>query len=185
MAETYYFCDNTHRHPNKEVLQIKTLQDDPKCPYCGGVMTYGRYWGPLIATRKKTEFVTILDPGKTIFLKGEAVPRETFDQENERVKKLGERQATGETFTGEVPLGTNHNPTQVRFWNGVFQKVKDREEAVEVIKKGLDGWMQKGDRIIWYNTPKDDELGRKPSYAVVVNEVGEETDASAMILYKD
>jgi len=47
----YYFCDNTRLHSNNEVIQIKTEEKNPKCPYCGAVMTYGRYWGPLIATQ--------------------------------------------------------------------------------------------------------------------------------------
>ncbi|MBA7666144.1 hypothetical protein ES703_74221 [subsurface metagenome] len=46
----YYFCDNTRLHSNNEVIQIKTEEENPKCPYCGAVMTYGRYWGPLLAT---------------------------------------------------------------------------------------------------------------------------------------
>ena len=49
----YYYCDNTRLHSNNEVIQIKTEEEDPKCPYCGAVMTYGRYWGPLIATQLK------------------------------------------------------------------------------------------------------------------------------------
>ncbi len=47
----YYYCDNTRLHSNNEVIQIKTTEDNPKCPYCSAVMTYGRYWGPLIATQ--------------------------------------------------------------------------------------------------------------------------------------
>lgn len=47
----YYYCENTHLHSNKEVIQIKTEEENPKCPYCGAVMTYGRYWGPLLATQ--------------------------------------------------------------------------------------------------------------------------------------
>lgn len=89
----YYYCDNAHLHPNNEVLQIKTLQDNPKCPYCGAIMTYGRYWGPLLATQK--EYVTITDPGKTTFKVGEIISREAFEKENERVKKLEEKPATG------------------------------------------------------------------------------------------
>jgi len=41
------------------------------------------------------EYVTIIDPGKTTFNVGEVVSREAFDKENERVKKLGEKPATG------------------------------------------------------------------------------------------
>ncbi len=47
----YYYCENTRLHSNNEVIQIKTEEENPKCPYCGAVMTYGRYWGPLLATR--------------------------------------------------------------------------------------------------------------------------------------
>ncbi len=89
----YYYCGNAHLHPNNEVLQVKTLQDNPKCPYCGAIMTYGRYWGPLLATQK--EYVTITDPGKTTFKVGEIISREAFEKENERVKKLSEKPATG------------------------------------------------------------------------------------------
>ena len=48
----YYYCDNTRLHSNNEVIQIKTTEDNPKCPYCGAVMTFGRYWGPLLATQQ-------------------------------------------------------------------------------------------------------------------------------------
>ena len=47
----YYYCDNTRLHSNNEVIQIKTEEENPKCPYCSAVMTYGRYWGPLPATQ--------------------------------------------------------------------------------------------------------------------------------------
>ncbi|MBA7650029.1 hypothetical protein ES703_57830 [subsurface metagenome] len=49
----YYYCDNTRLHSNNEVIQIKTEEENPKCPYCSAVMTYGRYWGPLPATQLK------------------------------------------------------------------------------------------------------------------------------------
>ena len=49
----YYYCDNTRLHSNNEVIQIKTEEENPKCPYCGAVMTYGRYWGPLLATQPR------------------------------------------------------------------------------------------------------------------------------------
>jgi len=41
------------------------------------------------------EYVTITDPGKTTFKPGEIVSREAFEKENERVRKLGEKPATG------------------------------------------------------------------------------------------
>jgi rubrerythrin len=89
----YYYCDNAHLHANSEVLQIKTLQDNPPCPYCGAIMTYGRYWGPLPATQK--EYVTIINPGKTTFKVGEVVSHEAFAKENERTIRLGEKPAAG------------------------------------------------------------------------------------------
>lgn len=42
-----------------------------------------------------TEYVTITDPGKTTFKVGEVISREAFEKENDRVKKLGEKSATG------------------------------------------------------------------------------------------
>jgi len=41
------------------------------------------------------EYVTITDPGKTTFKVGEIISREAFEKENARVKKLGEKPATG------------------------------------------------------------------------------------------
>ena len=41
------------------------------------------------------EYVTITDPGKTTFKVGEVISREAFEKENERVKRLGEKPATG------------------------------------------------------------------------------------------
>lgn len=42
-AEIYY-CANQDLHPHREILQVFTYEENPKCPFCGGVMTYGRYW---------------------------------------------------------------------------------------------------------------------------------------------
>ena len=42
-----------------------------------------------------TGYVTITDPGKTTFKVGEIISREAFEKENERVKRLGEKPATG------------------------------------------------------------------------------------------
>jgi len=39
--------------------------------------------------------ITIVDPGKTTFKEGEIISREAFEKENERVRKLGEKPATG------------------------------------------------------------------------------------------
>ncbi|GAJ03479.1 unnamed protein product, partial [marine sediment metagenome] len=40
-------------------------------------------------------YVTITDPGKTTFKAGEIISREAFEKENERVRKLSEKPATG------------------------------------------------------------------------------------------
>ena len=81
-----------------------------------------------------------------------------------------------------TPAGQTTDQIEVRFWDGTTKIAKDRDEAVRLVKEGLDGWMQKGDRIDWVSIGDDDRL--KPSYAIVVNEAGEDTDASAKILYK-
>jgi len=44
LEKRFYYCDNP-RHPHSEIIQILTYQTDPKCPVCGQIMTYGRYWG--------------------------------------------------------------------------------------------------------------------------------------------
>lgn len=41
------------------------------------------------------QYVKIEDPGKTTFKPGEVISKDTFDKENERVRKLGEKPATG------------------------------------------------------------------------------------------
>lgn len=41
------------------------------------------------------DYVTITDLGKTTFKVGEIISRESFEKENERVKKLSEKPATG------------------------------------------------------------------------------------------
>jgi len=40
---TYYYCANIRLHPHNEIIQIKTEEEDPKCPYCGAVMTWGTW----------------------------------------------------------------------------------------------------------------------------------------------
>ena len=70
---------------------------------------------------------------------------------------------------------------EVRLWTGTRIPVSDREEAVRVIKRELEGWMEKGDRIAWYKKQETDPL---PSIAYVMDSVGELTDASAIIVSK-
>ncbi|MBA7593229.1 hypothetical protein ES703_00147 [subsurface metagenome] len=45
--------------------------------------------------------ITIVDPGKTTFKRGEIISQEAFDKENERVSKLGEKTAKGMYFNAE------------------------------------------------------------------------------------
>lgn len=47
------------------------------------------------------EYLTITDPGKTTFMVGEVYSRRAFEEENERVTKLGEKPATGKLVTAE------------------------------------------------------------------------------------
>ena len=69
---------------------------------------------------------------------------------------------------------------KVKVWDGTELPAKDRDEAVKIVKRELKGWMQKGDRLTWSHARvPETEL---PDYATVVNEVGEYTDASAIIL---
>lgn len=42
-----------------------------------------------------SEYITIVDPGNTTFKPGEVISKEAFDKENERVRKLGGKSATG------------------------------------------------------------------------------------------
>jgi len=39
-----YWCANQDLHPHSEIVQISTTEENPKCPYCDGVMTWGKYW---------------------------------------------------------------------------------------------------------------------------------------------
>lgn len=45
--------------------------------------------------------ITIVDPGKTTFKRGEVISQEAFDKENERVASLGEKTAKGMYFNAE------------------------------------------------------------------------------------
>lgn len=73
---------------------------------------------------------------------------------------------------------------EVKLWDGRVIPVKDRDEAVVVIKRELKSWMNPDDRLAWYNTDEDDRLKRKPSQAIVINSIGERSDAEAMIRYR-
>lgn len=66
----------------------------------------------------------------------------------------------------------------VKFWDGTTKPAANREEAVQIIKTELEGWMEKGYTIRWYKRPEDPN---PPLHAFVFNELGEETDAWATI----
>jgi hypothetical protein len=38
-GDEYYYCGN---HQN--VIQVRTTESNPKCPFCHNIMTYGRYY---------------------------------------------------------------------------------------------------------------------------------------------
>lgn len=48
----HYFCDWIDQHPHREIVQILTDEEDPKCPFCKRVMTYGAFWGSAQAREK-------------------------------------------------------------------------------------------------------------------------------------
>lgn len=71
----------------------------------------------------------------------------------------------------------------VKLWDGSRFEVKNRDEAVVIIKRELKGWMQKCDRLSWgWIDYHSKNMGEKPNIAYVVNEYGEYTDASAFII---
>ncbi len=45
--------------------------------------------------------ITIVNPGKTTFKRGEVISREVFNKENEKVSRLGEKPAKGMYFNAE------------------------------------------------------------------------------------
>ena len=71
----------------------------------------------------------------------------------------------------------------VHFWDGTTKPAAIREEAVQILKTGLEAWMQKGDYIAWARRPiaLKRDINFLPSFAMVVNERGEITDAWASI----
>ena len=70
------------------------------------------------------------------------------------------------------------NKLTVKFWDGTSKEAATRDEAVSIVKEGLQAWMEKGDKILWFQLPEDTKL---LSHAFVKNELGEETDARAII----
>ena len=70
------------------------------------------------------------------------------------------------------------NKLTVTFWDGTSKPAATRDEAVKIVKEGLQAWMEKGNKIVWFQLPEDTKL---PSHAIVVNEFGEHTSAGAII----
>lgn len=65
------------------------------------------------------QYVTIADPGKTTFKSGEVISKDTFDKENERVRKLGEKPAAvipteSELTPATIDLLTNTEGNPIR-----------------------------------------------------------------------
>ncbi len=58
-------------------------------------------------------------------------------------------------------------------------KVKNREEAIDIIKEKMNEWMQKGDYLGWYKSESNLE---KPNIAAVYNKFHEETNSFARII---
>lgn len=58
-------------------------------------------------------------------------------------------------------------------------KVKNREEAIDIIKEKMNEWMQKEDYLGWYKSESNLE---KPNIAAVYNKFHEETDSFARII---
>lgn len=58
-------------------------------------------------------------------------------------------------------------------------KVKDRDDAVMVIKEKMKPWMQEGDYLGWYKSEPNLD---KPNIAAVYNRFHEETDSFARII---
>lgn len=98
----YYYCANTELHPNNEVIQIKTIEENPKCPYCGAVMTYGRYWGPLPATQ-----LTSSNPGEPIGSKMRQGMRTWLKAECEDVGVNMLRALSGINYAYDAAYGLN------------------------------------------------------------------------------
>jgi hypothetical protein len=71
---------------------------------------------------------------------------------------------------------------KVKICDGREIPVKDRDEAVFVVKEELKGWMQKGDRIGWFYSGVRQNEKHLPNYAAVVTSDGDVTDEYAVII---
>ena len=56
-----------------------------------------------LAATTAPKYVTVLSPGQTVFHIGDIVSEESFNEENQRVKKLGLNPATGEILKKRIP----------------------------------------------------------------------------------
>ena len=81
-----------------------------------------------------------------------------------------------------VPAGQTATQIEVRFWDGTRKYARDTDEAVRIVNEGLDGWMEKGDRIEWHLGAESDDY---VAVATVFTREGGLTDASAVLIYSD
>lgn len=58
-------------------------------------------------------------------------------------------------------------------------KVKDSDDAIEIIKEKMKSWMQEGDYLGWYKSESNID---KPNIVAVYNKFHEETDSFARII---
>ncbi len=65
---------------------------------------YGTKELPERGSGHHSEYIIVTDPGRTTFKPGEVISKEAFDRENERARKLGEKEAKG------VSSGEHHSP---------------------------------------------------------------------------
>lgn len=58
-------------------------------------------------------------------------------------------------------------------------EVKDRDDAIKVIREKMKAWIQEGDYLGWYKSESNLD---KPNIAAVYNRFHEETDSFARII---
>lgn len=128
-------------------------------------------------------YVTIEDPGKTIFRKGEVVSPEAFEKENERVKKLGEKEAQGWTSEGEWPhKGNGSGNEELEFLAMAKHRKRDRV-AIGDLKVGDSFWDYNSDiEYVIIEPPKEyPDWGKMAHYKNVKTGKPERASAAAWV----
>lgn len=132
---------------------------------------------PQISASTEVQFYTVTDPGKTTFKEGEIISRETFEKENERVRKLGEKPAQGvphiagelrgrenghgwptEDFTPQTIEGTCYQDA----WRFLIREEEGElvHGSVQTIGKRIDhAWVELPTGFIW--EPESGEFMKK------------------------